>query len=112
MTMAKLAEYVAKTVMTALSLFCLIAIPGAFVQAILLVFILLIICAVLSIYGHLQIALLNIFILCVAQALCPLSDVDGIYEHYILASISLGTLSIAFLGVGVGIYRLQRKQTE
>ena len=112
MTGAKWAEYAGKFAMSVLSLFCLVAIPGAFVQAILLVFILLIICGVLSVLGHLQISLLNIFILSVALALCPVSDMHGIHKHFVLALVSLATLSLAFLGVGIGVYRLQRKQTE
>jgi len=98
--------------MTLLSLFCLIAIPGAFVQAILLAFILLIICAVIAIRGHLQVALLNVFILSLALALSPTSDMELVQRQPTLSLITLVILALAFIGVAIGVYRLQYENKE
>ena len=98
--------------MTVLSLFCLIAVPGAFVQAILLVFILLVICGVMAIRGHLQVALLNVFILSMAIALSPTSDMEVIQRQPGLSLITLVTFAIAFIGVAIGLYRLQHENKE
>ena len=108
----KLIEYSGHAVMTMLSLFCLIAVPGAFVQAILLVFILLVICGVMAIRGHLQVALLNVFILSMAIALSPTSDMDMIQRQPTLSLIMLATFTMAFIGVAIGLYRLQHENKE
>ncbi len=57
--------------MTLMSLFCLISVPGAFVQALLLVYILYVLCGAVAVFGHIKIAVINIFILSVAVALSP-----------------------------------------
>ncbi len=95
--------------MTLMSLFCLLAVPGAFVQALLLVYVIYIVCGVMAICGNIKIAAINIFILSVAVALSPVTDMNLIYKHYLMSGITLVTAVFAFSGLIIGVNKLQKK---
>lgn len=99
----------AMSAMTLLSLFCLVAVPGVFVQALLIVFILYAVCGVVAYLGYLKFSAANLFILSLALSLSPATDMYLIYKHYILASASLASATIGFGGLIIGINKLQGK---
>lgn len=96
-------------VVTLMSLFCLVAVPGAFIQALLLVFALYVVCGVAAWCGWLKFAAINLFVLSLAVALSPITDMSVIHGHYALATIGLVVSVFGFGGLVFGIYRLQGK---
>lgn len=99
----------ALVLLTMLSLFCLVSVPGAFIQALVLVFVLYVVFGMLAAFGNIKIALVNIFILSVALAVCPTTDMSEILNNQALTAITFITAALGYLGVFVGVYRLQVK---
>lgn len=94
---------------TLLSVFCLVALPGAFVQAVIFVFVLFILFGILAAAGYLKVSVVNIFILSLALALSPFTEMNQIFRHQIISIICMATSLFGFGGVIFGIHRLQIK---
>jgi hypothetical protein len=100
--------YTAMTIATLLSLLCLVTVPGPFIQAALLLILLYVAFAITAVNGYLKFSLLNLFILSLALALSPITDMGSMYNNKVLAFVCLISAMVGFSGLMFGIYKLQR----
>ena len=98
-------EAAAKILLTIGSLFCLVSIPGAFVQAIVLAYAILMICTLIGVMGHFGTALINLYIICIAVSVSPFADMDVIARSPLPSYIALILISTTFLGIGYGVHK-------
>lgn len=95
---------------TLASVFCLVSMAGAFTQAVAIAMPLFLIFGAAAMFGHLKWAVVNLFLLAVASSISPFSDLSRIYgTGLIIPSLLLCAAALGFLGLLIGIGKLQRE---
>lgn len=104
--------YTAMAVATLLSLICLVTVTGAFIQAVLLLILLYVAFGIAAANGFLKFSLINQFILSVALALSPITDMSTMHKGEVLAFVCMVSAVFGVCGLMHGIHKLQRTRPQ